>query len=454
MATGAPFALIVLKDGDVAASVGAKPAGANAAELAGFGLARVVSPATTPPAAEGRSAWVIRDAAGKALGALVAACSRPGPARTAAGEVMEDIAVVAGEELTRDAAALALTEERETLFAEVDHRVKNVIAVVQSIASQSARRAVSLEGFMKAFTGRLKAMGSAQELLTAARWRGAAIHNLAAAELSALAPGRIRWEGPDLTLTPRAASALTMALHELAANAVKHGALSTDAGEVLLSWRRAEDGRLELDWAETGGPPISPPSHRGFGLTLLEDITPRELGGEARVRFPSGGIRVTMTGAPDVLMAEGPAPLTSAPARAPAGVRTAGASIGPASLAHAAKVKGLRVFIVEDALLLAMELKAGLTEAGADVVGLAGDIDEAMALADLPMDAAVLDVQLKGESVEPVARALAARGVPFLFATGYSERRGPPQGFDVPIVHKPYEVAQIAAALAELTGRA
>jgi len=121
--------------------------------------------------------------------------------------------------------------QRQTLMAELDHRVKNVLATVQALAVQTARRTTSLDVFLQNFAGRLKAMGSANELLTAARWRGAAIDHLAAAELGAVAPGQTAWEGPELFLTPRAANALALGLHELAANAVKFGRCrSTPAG--------------------------------------------------------------------------------------------------------------------------------------------------------------------------------------------------------------------------------
>ena len=96
-------------------------------------------------------------------------------------------------------------------MAELDHRVKNVLAAVQALAIQTAKRTTSLESFLQNFAGRLKAMASANELLTAARWRGAAIDHLAAAELGALAPGQTHWEGPELFLTPRAANALSLA---------------------------------------------------------------------------------------------------------------------------------------------------------------------------------------------------------------------------------------------------
>ena len=138
--------------------------------------------------------------------------------------------------------------------------------------------------------------------------------------------------------------------------------------------------------------------------------------------------------------------LCDAPSRGRIALGQVATSRGPASL------KGARVLIVEDAVLLALELETGLSEAGAKVVGPAYELEEAMALLDQPIDAAVLDANLNGRSVTPVAEALLRRGVPFVFATGYGER-GAPGGFDAPIVRKPYNVHQIARALASVTGR-
>jgi PAS domain S-box-containing protein len=154
---------------------------------------------------DGRILWirsaskVIRDANGKA--------------RRICG-ILEDVSASHLEE-----------DQRQQLMAELDHRVKNVLAAVQALAQQTAKRTTSLDAFLTTFSGRLKAMASANELLTAARWRGAAIDHLAAAELGAIAPGQTSWDGPELFLTPRAANALSLALHELATNALKHGAI-------------------------------------------------------------------------------------------------------------------------------------------------------------------------------------------------------------------------------------
>lgn len=454
-ASGAAYALIARADGAPVAEAGALPPGAERAALAEFALAQAETtmgcdPAGAPAGVRFLAAAPLRTEEGEVVGALVLASGDRRPESGRLAPALADLGALAAEELKEPRSS---REEREALLAEIDHRVKNVLAAVQSMASQSARRAVSLDGFLKTFSGRLRAMASAQELLTATRWRGASIHNLATATLSTLAPGQTRWEGADLFLTPRAANALALALHELAVNAVRHGALSTDSGTVDLHWRASADGGFEIDWIESGGPRVTPPSTRGFGTLLLEEVTGRELDGEVVSDFRGGGLRVRITGSPKSLAEPAAAPARAAGAAAgpPA---AAGASQGPPPPAKTSKVEGMRVIIVEDAVLLAMELEAGLEEAGAEVLGSAALVEEAMQLVDLPIDAAVLDCNLNGFSVEPVAEALAARGVPFVFATGYGENRGAPEGFDAPIIRKPYDVAQIAAALAELTGRA
>jgi two-component sensor histidine kinase len=364
-----------------------------------------------------------------------------------------DLAGLAMEDLQREAMRRIEDEHRGTVMAELDHRVKNVLAAVQAMATQSARKTVSLDSFLKTFAGRLKAMAAAQELLTATRWRGAAIGDIVTAELSGLAPGQARWEGPEFFLSPRAANALSLALHELATNAVKYGALSTDAGRVEVTWAEQPGGGFSVDWKETGGPSVVPPTRRGFGSILLEQVTGRELGGTAQIDFRPDGVRARLTAnaqarvkalAPDLPVAQ------AAPEQRVVETLT-GASLGGQEGAGGG-VAGLKLLIVEDAVLLALELESGLEDAGAIIAGNAADLDEALSMLHLPIDAAVLDANLNGKSVAPVAEALRARGVPFVFATGYGDTAAP-MDFDAPIVRKPYNVNQIIRALSEVTGR-
>lgn len=338
-------------------------------------------------------------------------------------------------------------EQRENLLTELDHRIKNILAAVQSVAGQSARKASSLDGFLKAFNGRLKSMSSAHDLLSAARWRGATLARIAAAELGGLAPNQTRWDGPELFLTPRAAAALSLTLHELAVNAVQFGSLSVESGRVEVVWRIAPDGGFNLEWLETGGPMTSPPDTRGFGVTLIEDVVGRELGGRARIEYRRSGVTAMIHAAADALVDEPePEPEPAPDARI---VETVG---GGDEAFKAGDIAGLKVLIVEDSLLLAMELEAGLQDSGVEVVGCAAELAEALQMLELSFDAAVLDADLNGQSVAPVAEVLRREGRPFVFATGYADKAAP-MGFDAPIVRKPYNVHQIARALASVTGR-
>lgn len=339
-------------------------------------------------------------------------------------------------------------EQRENLVVELDHRIKNLLSVVQSVAAQSARKSASLDVFLKTFAGRLKSMSSAHDLLTAARWRGATLARIAAAELGGLAPTQTRWDGPELFLTPRAASALSLALHELAVNAVRYGSLSTENGKVEVVWRRTPEGGFALEWLETGGPPANAPTTKGFGATLIEDVAGRELGGTAKINYKPSGVTAMIQGAAEALADAPPIEVAeAAPARIVETVVAADETVRPGAIA------GLKVLIVEDSLLLALELEAGLEDAGVEVVGCAAELSEALSMVELDFDVAVLDADLNGQSVAPVAEILRTIGRPFVFATGYADKAAP-MGFDAPIVRKPYNVHQIARAVAGVTGRA
>ena len=339
-------------------------------------------------------------------------------------------------------------EQRESLVAELDHRIKNLLAVVQSVAAQSARKSASLDVFLKTFAARLKSMSSAHDLLSAARWRGATLARIAAAELGGLAPTQTRWDGPELFLTPRAAAALSLALHELAVNAVRYGSLSTETGKVEVVWRRTPEGGFALEWLETGGPPATAPATKGFGATLIEDVAGRELGGSAKINYRSSGVTAMIQGGAEALADAPPVePVSVAPERIVETVVAADETVRPGAIA------GLKVLIVEDSLLLALELEAGLEDAGVEVIGCAAELGEALSMVEQDFDVAVLDADLNGQSVAPVAEILRSMGRPFVFATGYADKAAP-MGFDAPIVRKPYNVHQIARAVAGVTGRA
>ncbi len=183
-------------------------------------------------------------------------------------------------------------EHQRLLINELNHRVKNTLATVQSIASQTLRNASSTHDAKNAVEERLLALSRAHDVLTRENWDGADMRAIVAEAVEPYSnPGedRLHLTGKRVRLPPRMALALAMALHELATNAVKYGALSNETGEVCIDWRDG-DGRLHLTWRETGGPPVRAPSRRGFGTRLIERSLASDLDGEVRIAFEPAGL--------------------------------------------------------------------------------------------------------------------------------------------------------------------
>lgn len=189
---------------------------------------------------------------------------------------------------------------QKTLIDELNHRVKNTLATVQSLARQTARHAGSLQDFTSAFEARLLALARAHDMLTKRHWGHAPLSLLAAEVLAPLvgAKDRLRTDGPPIDLNPRAALSLTMTLHELATNALKHGALSKPTGTLNLVWKLRNDGdrtMLDLEWREEGGPAVTAPTRKGFGTRLIERCVERDLGGLVDLAFETEGVNCRMS---------------------------------------------------------------------------------------------------------------------------------------------------------------
>ena len=178
-------------------------------------------------------------------------------------------------------------EERQVLLArEVDHRARNALAVIQSIIRLT--RAKTVDDYVQAIEGRIKALARAHTLLSDSRWHGADLATLVADEMAPYRAGdKVKCGGPDISLQPATAQGLALALHELATNAAKHGALSSPGGKITLDWQLETDA-LNLNWTENGGPRITKPSQRSFGLKVIVASIEQQLGGKAR---RSTGIR-------------------------------------------------------------------------------------------------------------------------------------------------------------------
>lgn len=199
--------------------------------------------------------------------------------------------------LTRDITERKRAEERQRLLiAELDHRVKNALACVSVVAQHTRERSGSMDEFVERLTGRIQAMANTHALLSRSRWQGAGVADLARSVLACcLAEGNAVIEGPEVVLSAEATQAMAMTIHELVTNAAKHGALSRPGGRVSVRWRcrpgRDRRRRLLLDWQETGGPPVAPPGHQGYGTSVIRDLIPYELDGAVDLSFAPGGVR-------------------------------------------------------------------------------------------------------------------------------------------------------------------
>jgi PAS domain S-box-containing protein len=220
-------------------------------------------------------------------GTQIAFAAYPKPLHDASGELIGAVNTLV------DITHRKAHEERQRLLInELNHRVKNTLATVQSIAQQSLRGCPGEH--IEWFLGRLIALSEAHDVLTSQGWQGASIRELLGRVIAPLrGPEQHRFviSGPDLFLSPRMALSLSMALHELCTNAAKYGALSTSEGRVLVAWSIAGgDARLRLRWEEQGGPPVQEPTSKGFGSRLITRGVAHELSALVRLEFPVTGV--------------------------------------------------------------------------------------------------------------------------------------------------------------------
>jgi PAS domain S-box-containing protein len=199
--------------------------------------------------------------------------------------------------VTRDVSERKRAEERQSLLvAELDHRVKNVLACVSAVAQRGRDGSPSIVEFLRELDGRILSMANAHALLSRGRWLGVHLADLVRRELAPwVGEGNAIVEGPDIVLTADATQSLAMVLHELATNAAKYGALSTPSGHVCVRWDRQVNGNtsagLIVEWRELDGPPIAAPSRPGYGTSVIEDLIPYELGGAVDLSFAVDGVR-------------------------------------------------------------------------------------------------------------------------------------------------------------------
>jgi PAS domain S-box-containing protein len=329
-------------------------------------------------------------------------------------------------------------EERQLLLArEVDHRAKNMLAVVLSILRLT--RAQTTPEFIRTVEGRIQALAATHTLLSATRWEGASLRQIVDEELAPYRGDqgdRAVADGPPAMLLPATAQAMALALHELATNAAKYGALSTEAGRLRLHWWIGKDA-LELEWTEIGGPTTALPTSQGFGLTIVRSSIEAQFRGSVMYDWRPEGLNCRLS-IPHAQIVQPEEDKTATPAKQAAN-RAAG------SLA------GKRLLMVEDEFLVGLMAKRILEGFGAVVAGPYGRLADALVAAKgEPFDGAVLDFNLAGETAEPLADLLLARGVPFTFLTGYHRDSIDRRYANIPLLQKPIDAESLERVLVSL----
>jgi PAS domain S-box-containing protein len=342
------------------------------------------------------------------------------------------------------------TEERQLLLmAELDHRVKNILANISAIAKLSSKSSTSVAEFVRALDARIHAVSTAHSLLRRDSWDGIDLRTYLQEVLSPFI-GRhstnLKLEGSTIQLSPKAAQSLALVFHELATNAAKYGALSTQSGHVILSWRSYEGGHVKLTWQEHGGPKVVVPTRTGFGTMAIKALA-SELGGDVSYVFDADGVVFSIAG-----------PIEQVGRAQPNAVRPL-PKTPPSTVPHGRNPR-LSILLVEDELLVGLQAKSDLEAAGHKIAGLATNIEQGLEFAErLAFDFALLDIRLGDELSVPIAELLMRKNIPFFFVTGFEDESILPEYLQaIPRLTKPYEVNKILLAInaeyAEVEGAA
>lgn len=337
--------------------------------------------------------------------------------------------------------------KQEVLIAELNHRVRNILGVIRGLIRQAKPSSNKIEDFVNLVDGRIHALARAHNQITDDHWGPAPIRALIDAEARAFLDDTyngVHVTGDPVMLNPQAYSTMALVVHELVTNSTKYGSLSA-GGRVDVSWSRTKDGGLEFKWIECDGPIVQPPTRKGFGTTIISRSVPYDLGGKAVVAYDPDGVKATFL-IPGRHVSERSGPSSPAPLKIPRHLPAYIAKHAPTAF-----LKGRRILLVEDSLIIALDAEDILTRLGGEVMT-ASTVEGALDLIDAEHPAlAVLDINLGDQSSFTVADHLNDLGIPFVFATGYGEQALLPevhQGRTV--IQKPYTIEGIAKVLREV----
>lgn len=329
--------------------------------------------------------------------------------------------------------------QQDLMIAELNHRVKNILALIRSLSRQAKSSAASLESYALALEQRISALAAAHDLAVSNTMKGVSLKGILDTELGPYLgqdTAQILMAGPVVGLRADVAPIIALVLHEIVSNAVKYGALSNEDGIVRIKWSIKEDA-LTFSWTEIGGPTVQPPSRHGFGRSLIEKAIPYEFDGDAEIDFAPGGVKFSFKlPAANLVDLDGDVP-----------VKLVG-SVGVIEKA----ANGKTALLVEDNVVLAMDMVESLTRLGTTGVESASTIEAGLKMAENgTFDFAVLDMNLRGTVSFAIATKLVERGIPFLFVTGYGSKIELPEELrDVIILTKPVDEGTLSRSIEKL----
>ncbi|MCF3932559.1 GAF domain-containing protein [Acuticoccus sp. M5D2P5] len=337
------------------------------------------------------------------------------------------------------------SQRQELLIAELNHRVRNILALIRAVVLQSRGSASSIGDFATIIGGRIQALARAHDQITDSAFAARSLEDLVRTEAQAYVgekAGRFMLTGPPILVNAEAFSTIALVVHEMVTNSAKYGALSDSLGVVNVDWRIDDNACCTIDWRESGGPPVQAPSRRGFGSAIIERSIPHELGGEATLSWRLTGLEARFV-LPSNVVSLGTSNAAPSPPPAP--------KVPPTEA-----IAGLTALLVEDNMIMALDAEQFLLDGGIARVFTAMSLSDAMRIVmEEHIDVAMLDVNLGNETSFPLIEPLNQKGVPYVFATGYGETLTLPDEAapGTPSIKKPYSAATVMEMLARVAKR-
>lgn len=334
------------------------------------------------------------------------------------------------------------TERQELLIAELNHRVRNILGLVRGLISQSNSGGETTTEFVRKLDSRVQSLARAHDHITRQNWSAVSFRQLLTTEAESYLlerRDRLILSGPNVLLEPQAYSSLALVMHEMLTNSAKYGAMSDRSGRVEIDWSTDETGDLTIAWREVDGPPVTPPTRRGFGSTIVERTLPFELGGETSLDFDPKGLRAVFRLPKRYFALDGEAREEAQDISA--GV--AAAFVAPSS-----------VLIVEDNLIIGLEAEEVFLSLGCVEVDVRSNVksaNRAIQERETPYAFALLDINLGDETSFEIARVLRRLSVPFAFASGYGDSTNLPGDLsDALNIGKPYDKDTVMSLIADV----